>query len=305
VPTPLASIIRAFGVEPDAIRRVRQRQNTHWRVRAGQSRYALRRVGAWLDVEGDLEWELAVVEQWARAGLPVAQPLGPPREFDGVKWFLMPWLDGRTLGGRAWDGDSWTERDYERLGELLAEVHAATADLPPLPQRPGWGSYVDAALPIAGGAVRRAQLLAAMAEVDAGVADRFDRAAAELEARDLPRLFAGYPRRTIHADFSPWNLRLRQGRLTALLDFELAHVDLIAGDLAQSRRGYHDGVVRGYLRRASLTDAELANLDALWLACIMAGVWRELEQRLARGPIAEVGFTWTLAQLDKIRPFQA
>ena len=30
----------------------------------------------------------------------------------------------------------------------------------------------------------------------------------------------------------------------------------------------------------------------------------ELEQRLARGPITEVGFTWTLAQLDKIRPYQ-
>ena len=304
MPTKLASIVRALGVEPDAIRRVRHRQNTHWRVQAGGRRYALRRAGAWLDVEGDLEWELAVVGQWARAGLPVASPLGPPREFDGVKWFLMPWLGGRTLGGHAWAGNSWIERDYERLGELLAEVHAVITDLPPPPQRPGWTSYADAALPLAGGAARRAELLEALAKVDAAVAGRFARAAEALEARDLPRVFAGYPTQTIHADFAPWNLRLTQGRLTGLLDFELAHLDLLAGDVAQSRRGFHDGVVRGYLRRRSLTDAELANLDAFWLACIMAGVWRELEQRLARGPITEVGFTWTLAQLDKIRPYQ-
>ena len=302
--TQLASIVRAFGVEPDAIRRVSHRQNTHWRVRAGERRYALRRAGAWLDVDGDLDWELAVVEQWARAGLPVAEPLGPPREFDGVRWFLMPWLGGRTLGGRDWRGNAWTDRDYERLGELLADVHAATAKLPAPLQRPGWTPYVEAALPITGGVARRDELLAALAKVDAGVAARFARAAEVLEARDLRRVFAGHPTRTIHADFSPWNLRLTQGRLTGLLDFELAHVDLLAGDLAQSRRGSHDGVVRGYLRRRSLADAELANLDALWLATILYGVWRELEQRLARGPITEVGFTWTLAQLDKIRPHQ-
>jgi Ser/Thr protein kinase RdoA (MazF antagonist) len=222
-----------------------------------------------------------------------------------VKWFLMPWLRGRALGGRAWRRDAWTDRDYERLGELLADVHAATARLPAPPQRPGWTPYVEAALPLTGGSARRDELLAALARVDPGVGARFARAAEDLEARDLLRVFAGYPRRTIHADFSPWNIRVVQGRLTGVIDFELAHVDLLAGDLAQSRRGSHDGVVRGYLRRASLTDAELASLDALWLAAILAGVWRELEQRLARGPITEVGFTWTLAQLDKVRPYQA
>ena len=299
MPTPLASIVRSLGVEPDSIRRISHRQNTHWRVRAGPRRYALRRAGAWLDVEGDLDWELAVVAQWAGAGLPVAQPLGPPREIDGVRWFLMPWLGGRALGR-----EPWTDADYERLGEWLADIHAATASLPVARQRPGWTPYADAALPILGGATRRAELLAALARVDAGVAGRFARAAEALEGRDLPRVFAGYARRSIHADFAPWNIRLGRGRLTGVLDFELAHVDLLVGDVAQSRRGAHDGVVRGYLRRRSLTDVELANLDAFWLAGIMVGVWRDLEQRLARGPITEVGFKWTLAQLDKIRPYQ-
>jgi Ser/Thr protein kinase RdoA (MazF antagonist) len=298
VTRPLADIVRAFGLEPDAIRLIQRRQNAHWRVASGGRLYALRRAGAWLDADGDLDWELAVVEQWAAAGVPVAKPIGPPREIDGAIWFVMPWLGGRRLGR-----EPWSDADYERLGGWLADVHAATVSLPvPPTQRPGWTAYADAAFPIIGGAERRAELLAALAKVDAGVAAQFDKAAEDLEARNLPRVFAGYPQRTIHADFAPWNLRHRHGRLHGVLDFELAHIDLVAGDIAQSRRGYHDGVVRGYLRRASLTDAELANLDALWLAAVMAGVWRELEQRLAAGPITEVGFVWTLAQLGKIRP---
>lgn len=295
----LANIVRAFGIEPDAIRRVSQRQNTHWRVRAGADRYALRRVGAWLDVENDIDWEVAVVRQWAAAGMPVAAPLGPPLQIDGATWLMMPWLRGRPLGRQP-----WTDAEYEQLGGLLAAVHLDTAAVPVPAQRPGWTSYVDAAWPVAGGAARRAVLLAELAKVDAEVARRFACAADALEARDLPRVFAHYPRRTIHADFGPWNIRLHGGRLVGVLDFELAHVDLVAGDVAQSRRGFHDGVVRGYLRSAFLTDDELANLDALWLACLLAGVWRELEQRLARGPITEVGFAWTLAQLDKVRPYQ-
>ena len=136
------------------------------------------------------------------------------------------------------------------------------------------------------------------------VSMRFARAAEALEARDLPGVFAKHPRRTIHADVAPWNLRLRKGRLSALLDFELAHVDVPASDVAQSRRGFHDAVVRGYLSNASLTDAELANLDAFWLASVLTNVWRELERRLAVGPITEVGFEWTLAHLDKIQPYR-
>ncbi|HEY1425211.1 MAG TPA: phosphotransferase, partial [Caulobacteraceae bacterium] len=128
----------------------------------------------------------------------VAAPIAPPREFDGAMWFLMPWMRGRAIG-RAPRIDA----DYEQVGALLAEVHAATAALPPPPQRPGWGSYCDAALPLAGGAERRRQLLSELAKVDADVAMRFARAADALEARDLPGRFAQASRQTIHADFAP------------------------------------------------------------------------------------------------------
>jgi len=247
---------------------------------------------------GDLDWELAVVRQWADWGLPVPAPLAPPRVIDGATWFVMPWMEGRQLHHRP-----RRDADDARLGELLADLHAATAGLPTPAQRPGWGDYCDAAYPLAGGAARRTELLAEVAELDRELADKFARAADALEARELPRIFADYPRHTIHADFAPWNLRLRRGELTGLLDFELAHVGLRAADIAQSRRGYHDGVVRGYLRRASLTELELANLDAFWLAALLTGVWRELEQQLAKGPLTDVSFPWTRSHLDLIRPY--
>src|SRR5690348_5964700 len=153
----LADVVRTLGVEPDVIRLVSgSRQNRHWRVRAGAQRYALRRVGAWLDVDDDIDWELAVVDAWAQAGLPDPQAVGAVRQIDGATWFLMPWLEGRPLGRPPWE-----DVDYELLGALLADVHAKTASLPLPVQRPGWGSYCDAAAPLSGGAQRRAELLAA------------------------------------------------------------------------------------------------------------------------------------------------
>ena len=92
--------------------------------------------------------------------------------------------------------------------------------------------------------------------------------------------------------------------MTGLIDFELAHVDVRAADLAFSRRGYHDAVVEGYLERAGLSAAELAALDGLWLGGCLSGVWRVLENRLAEGAVTTHGFDWNLEQLAKTRPYR-
>jgi Ser/Thr protein kinase RdoA (MazF antagonist) len=294
----LADIVRGFGVEPDSIRLAARRHNVHWRVRAGAERYALRRFGVW-GTPGDVAWERAAVEALADAGLPVPRWIGGPATLDSGIYILMPWLGGRALGH-----PPISEAGYERLGELLADFHVATAHLPAPPQRPGWTSQVAGAVPSAGGRERREELLAELAKLDAPMAARFGGAAAALEARNLPAVFAGYPRRLVHGDFAPWNMRAAGGQLTGLFDFELAHVDVRAADIAMARRGYHDGVVRGYQRRVALTDAELANLDALWLGGSLGGIWRVLESRLAEGRMTGYGLTWNLEQLDKTRPYQ-
>jgi len=296
---PLASIVRGFGVEPDAIRLIRRRFNTHWMVRAGQRRYVLRRFGTWLEPEAGPAWELELVDRLAALGLPVPAPLAPPRTFDGAVYILMPYLPGRALSA-----SSVNDAAYRKLGRRLADYHAVVADLPIPPQRPGWTSNVDGASPIAGGPERRAELLHALARVDAGMARAFEDAAKALEARTLPTVFAAAPLIVVHGDFAPWNLRLQGGRLTGLIDFELAHVDVRAADLAFARRGYHDAVVEGYLERATLSAAELAALDGLWLGGVLSGVWRVLENRVADGAVTTHGFDWNLDQIAKTRLYR-
>ena len=296
---PLASIVRTFGVEPDAIRLISHARNTHWRVSAGARRYVLRRFGHWSTTEGDVAWEVDVLRRLASHGLPVAAPLGDPQEIDGGTWLLMPWLAGRRQSP-----NPSTDAEYRRLGALLAEVHAVTREIPPPAQRPGWSLQIDGAFPLAGGAERRAELLTELAKVDPGMAERFGEAAERLEARNLPAAFAGAPRMIVQGDFAPWNVRVTAGRLTGLLDFDLAHVDVRAGDVALGRRGYHDAVVEGYLEHATLSEVELANLDGLWTGGSLNGVWRVIEDRLAEDRLTTHGLEWNLEQLDKTRPYQ-
>ncbi|HEX3408259.1 MAG TPA: phosphotransferase, partial [Caulobacteraceae bacterium] len=262
--------MRGFGVEPDAIRFVAKRSNVHWRVTSGAAVYALRRFGVWgRTTLGDVDWEVAVVETYAAAGAPVPRPVAPPRVVDGEVWLMMPWLAGRVLRHPPVSDD-----DYRRLGALLAEHHLQTAGMPTPAQRPGSGEAARGAAPQIGGAARRAELLQALASVDPDAARRFRAAAEALEARALPTELADCPPRLVHGDFSTWNIKVAGGRLIGLFDFDCAHVDVRAYDVAAARRGYHDPVVEGYLSVTPLTDAELGALDGLWLGGILNGLWR-------------------------------
>jgi Ser/Thr protein kinase RdoA (MazF antagonist) len=297
----LADIVRGFGIEPDRIRLVAKRSNRHWRVRSGADYYALRRFGVWgRTTPGDVEWEVAAVEIYAAAGAPVPRPIAPPRWVDGEVWLMMPWLAGRVLRH-----PPVSEDEYRRLGVLLAEHHVATADMPVPAQRPWFGECAKGAAPAIGGPARRDELLAALARVDADAAHRFRAAAEVLEARDLPARLAGLPLRIVHGDFSTWNIKMAGGRLIGLFDFDGAHVDIRAVDVAFARRGYHDAVVEGYQSVAPLSDAELDALDGLWLGGILNGLWRVLEDRVAVGEADLMfGMGWHLEQLDKTRHYR-
>ena len=45
---------------------------------------------------------------------------------------------------------------------------------------------------------------------------------------------------------TPWNVRYLRGALSAILDFDAAHLDLRVADFALSWRGRHDEIIRGY-----------------------------------------------------------
>jgi len=297
--------VRGFGIEPDAIRFIRRRYNTHWLVRAGDRRYVLRRFGGWRG-EAESLWEVELVTHLAALGLPVPAPIGPPRRVDGGLYILMPFLAGRALGA------GWVDEGrYRELGRRLAEFHAWMAAAAVPAQRPGWtettlGAWPTSGGPGLGGPARGAELTAALARADADMACRVGEAAEALHARNLPGIFAAAPRMVVQCDFAPWNIRLHRRRLVGVLDFAGAHIDVRAADLAFARRGYHDAVVEGYLERASLPDAEIAALDGLWLGGVLGGLWRVLEGRIAEGPGSDLtyGLDWHLEQLAKTRPYR-
>ena len=62
-----------------------------------------------------------------------------------------------------------------------------------------------------------------------------------------------WPGIVIHGDWTPWNLRFVDGRLSGILDFELAHFDHRIGDFALSWRGKYDDVIHGYNEVSPLT----------------------------------------------------
>ena len=302
----LADIVRGFGIEPDRIRFAARRSNTHWRVTAGGDVYALRRFGVWgRTTPGDVDWEVAAVEAYAAAGAPVPRPIAPPQWVGGEVWLMMPWLAGRVLHGQSGRRPPVSDAEYRRLGALLAEHHLATAAMAAPAQRPGMGECARGAAPEIGGVARRDQLLDALARVDAAAASRFRAAAEALGARGLPARLAGSPLRIVHADFSTWNVKVAGGRLVGLFDFDCAHLDVRAADVAAARRGYHDPVVEGYVSVTQLSGDELGALDGLWLGGILNGLWRVLEDRLAAGDgDLMYGLGWHLEQLDKIRPYR-
>lgn len=125
-----------------------------------------------------------------------------------------------------------------------------------------------------GGREERDRMLAVLKRADPVFAGEVARIS-DMAAERLSGL-RSLPRRPIHGDFSPWNVRFTGGKLTGLFDFDLCHLDILAADLAFARRGYHDAVVEGYLQRRALSDAEIEALHVLWLATGLDYLWRHL-----------------------------
>jgi Ser/Thr protein kinase RdoA (MazF antagonist) len=69
---------------------------------------------------------------------------------------------------------------------------------------------------------------------------------------------------------------LQNGRLSGILDFELAHWDHRVGDFALSWRGKYDEVIHGYAEVSPLAPEEWALLTPLWWAGLIEGACQDL-----------------------------
>jgi Ser/Thr protein kinase RdoA (MazF antagonist) len=99
----------------------------------------------------------------------------------------------------------------------------------------------------------------------------------------------------IHGDFTPWNVLFIDGRLSGILDFELAHWDHRIADFALAWRGKYDAVIHAYAEVAPLEPEEWALLTPLWWAFLIEGACHDI-----RNGIRDDG--WTIKQILRRSP---
>ena len=266
---PSNEILAQFGVR--LVAPFGGTRNRHWLVESRRQRWVLRR---WWRPADAVEWtsinyEVRLMESLAALGWPVAATVAGPMEIGGHVWSLAPFLPGDLP--TAADLHGGTEEQRAR-GRLLARFHEALAQLPEFGQRAGW---------------RRCEEILADPALDT-VLTRHEPAYPEdvrilrwhLErAREriagLPML--NWPGIVVHGDFTPWNLRFTEGRLSGILDFELAHWDHRVADFALSWRGKYDEVIHGYAEVSPLTREEYELITPLWWAQLIEGACRDLQ----------------------------
>ena len=283
---PTAATEQLLGQKPARVRRLAGSGNEHWLVTMdATTRHVLRRFAVTQD-RPSVEWEQSVVAALADRGWPVPHAVAGPAEIDGRLWLLMRRLPGRPM--------TTTPRTSFQRGRLLARLHRELSEVE-VPQRPGWALKHVAAR----------ELPALLGDLPSVLAERFPDRAAELSERmvrfteaTLTRLDAtdldGLPVSAVHGDLLPWNLLVHQGEVSGLLDFEKAHVDLHATDLAFATWGgrHERDVLAGYEAEAGKPPWSPELLPLLWSATCLFALQRHLARR--REGVVTGGLGWSI-----------
>ncbi len=222
----LHQVLSHWGLTTPDLHDIRSgRVNKHWRVESGADRYALRRYNPHRSPDA-IRYEHDVLRHMNRRGWPVAVPL---RADDGKTivseenspdarasaYSLFPFLPGRP-------GPEHNQRYLHIKGGILARLHGDLASLPSKGQRGGFGRLSD---------------LDAYHAEQPRLAEHI-RAARERSLDELARLgYESFPDTLVHGDFHTENIFFQRRRLTAILDFDLVHMDTRVADLALAIAG--------------------------------------------------------------------
>lgn len=262
---PSAEILETFGVR--VVSPLGGRLNQHWLVEARGERLVLRR---WEQSADSVAYELHLLVRIAALGWPVASSVVGPVEWDGHYWSLFPFLAGEP------PSEVNPRAEQRARGRLLARFHADLARLSDIGQRETW---------------RRCEEILGDLTLDRTLTENEGKQPDEVHIlrwhldRARERI-AGLPLRErpgqiIHGDFTPWNLRFQEGRLSGILDFELSRWDHRVGDFALSWRGKYDEVIHGYAEVSPLEPEEWELITPVWWAelielacrCLRDGIW--------------------------------
>ncbi|WP_181727449.1 phosphotransferase enzyme family protein [Streptomyces sp. PT12] len=228
-----------------------------------------------------------------RGGLPFTVPA--PR----------PTLDGRTVhdsmaifpfvpGQRADESLESIELAAEALGVLDQALAEVAVELAPR----DWRGSLEQIHPGV------SDLEGACAELERRLGDgpglRWFRESIGPAERLHAKLVRTLPVQIVHGDYSLWNVLVHEGRVSAVLDFEVAHLGLRLNDpVAAVTMATGLGIsgaeerlaafLRGYARSASLSAAEEEATPAmLRYKALYSVVWRIGRWRLGLSPIEEI-----------------
>ncbi|MGE0542627.1 MAG: phosphotransferase [Dehalococcoidia bacterium] len=229
----LRVVLARYNVASPVIRDIRSgRVNKHWRVETSDAIYALRRYNPRRSPAA-IRYEHDVLMHLAGRGWPIAAPLRASdgatfTEVDGQRYALFPYLAGRPA--------PYADPRYlHSKGQTLARLHDDLAPWSAIGQRDGF----DYCWNLDTYARTRDlntfdDLLAAFGREEPALASAVrterDRNRAELERLGADRL----PSAVVHCDFHHDNILFHRRRLSALLDFDLIHLDTRATDIATS-----------------------------------------------------------------------
>jgi aminoglycoside phosphotransferase (APT) family kinase protein len=257
------------------------RQNLHWLVEAQGQRLVLRR---WAQPADSVDYELRLLAQIAALGWPVAPVVAGPIELAGHLWTLSPLLPGEPVA------DKYSVAEQRGRGRLLAEFHASVIQLHSFGQREPW---------------RRAEAILADTALDQLLADHQHERPEEIRilrwhldrARKRAAGLALHDRAgiVVHGDFTQWNLLFQNGRLSGILDFELAHWDHRVADFALAWRGKYDHVIHAYEEVSPLDPEEWEMLTPVWWALLIDSACYNLEAGVRDD-------SWTIKQLLRRSP---
>lgn len=229
----LHDVLPHFGVSATEIRDIRTgRVNKHWRVAVGTTQYALRRYNRHR-APAAIRFEHEVLRHVHGRGWPVAAPLP---SIDGQtlvrthdSWFaLFPFLVGRP-------GPINNLRYLRIKGGLLARLHHDLASWPAPGQREGFARMwdLDAYVPKSDFQTFD-DMLRAFGVEQPWIAEMI-RAHRRASLEELTNLgYESLPDTIVHSDFHRDNILFQRGRLSAILDFDLVHVDARVADIATS-----------------------------------------------------------------------
>ncbi len=256
-------------------------------VRAGPLRYVWKRYQSFEDPAA-IRYEHRLLGWLATQGLPFAVPVPVPTRTGDT---LCPTPEGWAALFPLLPGSPPELHDpgqVEAVGEALGALHAVLVHYPRTARPAVYGyanlTQIHPALPDPAHLTPETLALPLTPQLQALLA-RWRQAVQTLMAW-LQDQYARLPHQVIHGDFVPGNTLLQQGRVSAVLDFEMAGVDAramdVASGLAFAMRVWETpdpwprvtAFCRGYRRQGRLTDAEVAALPHLiHLRDVASTIW--------------------------------